>query len=139
MTEHETERRTLREHIREALHVLADRQRLRQHRAPDGDRPDLVETWLEDARTRVVVGLEVDRRRGRVDHRSLSVTAMLPLRDGNVVRLGRWRVRDLVDQAGQRIDTAATVRDLVAQHGPIPDDLEPILSEWDSSGPATME
>lgn len=126
----QVERRTLAEHVTEKLDELADSQRT----FPEerfGQAPDIVGTWLAAARGRVVVGLEVDRRRGRVDHRSLAVTALLPLRDGNVVRLGCWRVRDLVDSDGQRIDTATTVRDLLAQHGPIPDTADEILSQWD--------
>lgn len=125
-----TERRTLAEHVTEALEALADGRRTFPAELA-GHMPDVVETWLADARERVVVEAEVDRRRGRVDHRSLAVTARLLLHtppgarpeDVPAVRLGRWRVRDLVDSDGQRIDTAQAVRDLLAQHAAVPDDL----------------
>jgi hypothetical protein len=82
----------------------------------------------------------------RIDPRSLELVVMLA--HGPAVALGldvpagqaygellRVRVRDLVLHDGTRVDTAATVREVLAQTKiEIPDTIGPMLDAWEREG-----
>ena len=86
-------------------------------------------------------------RKGRNDVRSLQLVVFV--RSGPAQGLGidvpdgerfgelcRVRVRDLVDEQGERLaDPGRTWRDLVAQITPIPDHVEDVLKQWDDEQP----
>jgi hypothetical protein len=132
------------------LATLADDERGRAERAG-------MATWLEE----VAESIERDgihphlifalpapdvgqRKRGqRIDPRSLVIVVLLArgpaaglgldVPDGEIYgEVLRVRVRDLVLRDGTRVDTAATVREVLAQTRiEIPDDIGPMLDAWD--------
>lgn len=112
------ERRRLHEHWADALPtVLAV---LHAMQTTDEEREG-VALFAEQAHQWIAVEPEFDRRRGRIDHRTVRLPSWL-----TVPGLGRFRLcaplaRHLCDAEGRPLDTAQIVRDLRAQTDPTPD------------------
>lgn len=102
----------LHEHISGALYasagrVVAEQPHLAEH----------IARWIETAHEQVEIEAHVERGpRGRIDTRSLRLDCYLRTSQGRAP-LCSVRVRDLVDEHGERIDARADARTLLLQNG----------------------
>jgi hypothetical protein len=118
-------RRRLHEHIAEAVQasvgrILAEHPHLREVAAE----------YAEQLHRRVEVEASVDRRRGRLDTRSLRIDCYLRADSGERALLCSVRARDLLTDYGRPVDARADARTLLLQLGiGIPDSPAGLLGD----------